>query len=238
MLLCVSWCKTQFALRFWPSLLTLVMLVGLLALGTWQVQRLHWKENLLATIQQRQNLLPVDLDTALKEPNADYLPVHVSGIFQHDHEFYVNAISMQGEGGYYIVTPLLLEDGRSILVNRGWIPYDKKSPSTRQDSQLVGSVLVKGVLRRPQHSWLQSTNDPDHNIWYGVDLEAMALKAQVTSFLPYALYADASAHPGGYPLGGQVHVDLPNNHLVYAFTWYALALCLVVLYLIDARVKR
>lgn len=225
----------RFEVRLWPTLLTVIMLAVLLGLGTWQVQRLHWKEGLIATINQRIHLPAVDLDTALKEGEADYRHVTVSGLFQHDHEFYMTAVSLTGEGGYYVLTPLQLDDGRYILINRGWVPYDKRDPSRRFDGQVFGPVAVTGLLRKPHVSWLQPANDPAGNNWYGVDLSAMAKQAHVTEFVPYVLDADATPNPGGYPMGGQTHIILPNNHFMYALTWYSLALSLVIIYLIQAH---
>lgn len=204
-------------------------------LGTWQVQRLHWKENLLATIHQRTHLAPVDLDVALKDGAIDYRPVVVSGVFKHEHEFYVMAVSQEGRGGYHVLTPLQLNDGRDLLVDRGWVPYDKKDPKTRFDGQIFDPVTLSGLLRIPQRSWLQPPNDPIQNIWYSVDLSAMAHQVNMPDFVPYVLYADAIQNPGGYPIGGQTRIELPNNHFVYALTWYGLALALGVIYLIQAR---
>jgi len=227
-----------FTWRVGPTLITFVMIVVLLALGTWQVKRLHWKEHILTTIHERLNSPPIDLDVALKDPNADYQPTYVSGLFQHDQEFYLNAISLKGEGGYSVLTPLQLEDGRLLLVNRGWVPYDKRDPHTRPDRQSWGPVTIKGLLRHPQHIWLQTANIPKKNIWYSIDLDAMARQAGVPRFLPYVLDADATPNDGGYPIGGQTRVDLPNNHLVYALIWYGLAFSLGVLYILDACRKR
>ena len=76
------------------------MLIVLLSLGAWQVQRLQWKKNLITTIDQRIHEPAVDIDTALKDQNADYRPIKVSGLFEHDHELFLTAISLKGEGGY------------------------------------------------------------------------------------------------------------------------------------------
>ncbi len=249
------------------------MLVVLLGLGTWQVQRLHWKESLIAEIDERAHEAPVDaaLIPSFRTPrsgdpesmnrsggkddsmdfgfapaarpemtpieNADYHPAFASGLLQHNHEFYLHAISLTGEGGYHVLTPLQLDNGKYLLVNRGWVPYDRKLPETRADGQLFGPVTIEGILRVPVHHAMQPQNDAAKNDWYGIDLVAMAKLAGVSEFLPYVLDADAAPNPGGYPVGGQTRVNLPNNHFGYALTWYGLALALLVIYGVSATRK-
>ena len=219
--------------RFWPTLMTAIMLAVLLALGTWQLQRLHWKQNLLATIDARFHAAPADAAVLADTPDASYRPATAAGIFNNDHIFYLFGTSLTGVGGYHVLTPLALADGRVLLVDRGWIPYDHKG----NFSENTGLVTVAGILRKPEHYWLQPKNDPTHGEWYSINLAAMAQQAGVAAFLPYVLEADARPNPGGYPIGGQTRVILPNNHFVYALTWYGLALALVIIYLISSRQK-
>jgi len=221
----------RFHFRVGPTLATAVMLVLMIGLGTWQVQRLHWKENLIQTINERIHTAPIDVATV--EGDADYRPAKVSGLFQHDHTLYLLALSKTGEGGYHILTPLELDDGRSLLVDRGWVPYDHKDNFFRP----IGPVILTGVLRLPEHSWVQPHNDPPQNNWYGIDLIAMAKATNVPAFLPYVLELDATPNMGGYPLGGQTRVTLPNNHFGYALTWYGLALILLIIFGVSSYRK-
>ena len=96
--------------------------------------------------------------------------------------------------------------------------------------QVFGPVLVKGILRTPVHRWLQPDNHPAQNEWYAIDSTAMARAAGVSEFLPFVLEADTALNPGGYPIGGQTRIDVPNTHFVYALTWYGLAAALLVIY--------
>lgn len=203
------------------------MLAILVGLGTWQVQRLHWKQNLLATIDARIHEAPVDIASITDTASANYRHASASGVFQNEHIFYLSAISQKGEGGYDILTPLALADGRFLLVNRGWIPYDRKPDRFFRPSSLV---TVSGILRLPEHFWFQPQNDPAHNSWYSMDLLAMAKAANIPAFLPYVLEADDTSNPQDYPVGGQTRVTMPNNHFVYALTWYGMALALLVIY--------
>jgi surfeit locus 1 family protein len=135
-----------------------------------------------------------------------------------------------------MLVPMQLKSGSFLLVDRGWIPY-----SLRQDAKapaLHGRQTVTGVLRLPHHHWMQPVNHPEKGEWYGYDLGAMAEAAGVSALPPFVLEADATPHAGGYPLGGQTRVDLPNNHFGYALTWYGLAAVLLVIYGVSGWQKK
>ena len=221
----------SFTLRLWPTCLSLLMILILLGLGTWQVKRLVWKEQLVATIAERSKAQPQDVTSIRDMSDVDYRHAEASGVFENDKELYLSSISLNGEGGYHVLTPLDLPNGNTLLVDRGFIPYDKRDPKTRSDGETIGPVTVLGLLRRPIHKWFEPQNDPSKNNWYGIDIDAMAKQAGLTNVLPFVLEADAKENPGGYPVGGQTHISLPNNHLGYALTWYGLALALFVMYL-------
>jgi surfeit locus 1 family protein len=224
-----------FTIRPYPTLIFLIMLAVLIGLGTWQIQRLHWKENLIANINQRIHQTPVDISTITDPDHSEYQPVQATGLLQHDMELYLLAISTKGEGGYHVLTPLQLDDGRYLLVDRGWVPYDRgRGPGVRgQEENIfrpIGPVTITGILRLPHHGWLQPANRPDENQWSWVDLPAMAKATHIPELAPFYLEADAASNSEEYPVGGQTIVDLPNNHLSYAITWYGLALALVIIY--------
>ena len=209
------------------------MLPLLIGLGSWQVERLHWKEELVATIIARIHQDPVDI-ASLAVDEADYHPATGSGTFLNDKSFYLLAISLTGEGGYHVLTPLHLEDGQFLLVDRGWIPYDMRGKNYARPSDVV---RIAGVARIPQYHRIRSQNDPEGNNWYQIDMDMMATRAGVPAFLPYILEADAAPNEGGYPVGGQTRLTLPNNHLSYAVTWYGLALVLIVIYSLSSYRK-
>jgi surfeit locus 1 family protein len=217
-----------FTPRFWPTLITALFLPVLIGLGGWQVHRLHWKRELIATISERVHQAPVGIPLAGQD--ADYRPAKASGVFRHDLELFVFSTSLaSGQGGYRVLTPLQLADGRFLLVDRGWIPFDRKR--TDGFSHPEGAVEVRGILRiPPAPNWIQPKNNPAKGEWYNADLAAMAAADKLTGFLPYVLEADATANPGGYPVGGQTRLTLPNDHFSYAVTWYSLAAILVIIY--------
>ncbi|WP_292163943.1 SURF1 family protein [Mesorhizobium sp.] len=215
--------------------LGLVLLFTLLALGTWQVQRLYWKEGLLRTIDQRTHSVPVPLAEVEKRfaatGDVDYTPVTMTGTFLHRGERHFFA-TWEGQSGFDVFTPLHLEDGRFVLINRGFVPYDLKDAAKRPQSQLAGQVTVTGLARNPlpaKPSMMLPDNDPKKNIFYWKDRDAMAASAGLPAgagLVPFFVDADATSNPGGLPVGGVTVIDLPNSHLQYAVTWYGLAVAL------------
>ncbi len=222
--------RTRFAVVTGLVLLSLAILV---ALGTWQVNRLQWKEALIARIDARMQAAPVSLGEAEKTfaetGDVDYMPVTLSGRFEHGGEQHFFA-THQGASGYYLYTPLRLADGRAVFVNRGFVPYDRKDAATRPEGQVAGEVTITGMARNPLPEKPSSVyeNDPVKNIYYWKDREAMAKAVGLDPalLLPFFLDAGDAPNPGGWPVGGVTLVSLPNNHLQYAVTWYGLALAL------------
>lgn len=223
--------------RMWfAAPLVLLAFVLLLALGTWQVQRMYWKEGLLADIQQRTQAPPISLGDieamAASGGDIEYRTVQLAGTFDHAKEQHFFA-TFQGQAGYYVYTPLRLADERTIFVNRGFVLYDMKEPATRKEGEVAGPVTIQGLARArlgAKPSSLLPDNDLTQNIYYWKDLTAMTSRAglQPADVLPFFVDANAALNPGGWPKGGVTLIDLPNNHLQYVITWYGLALALVI----------
>lgn len=221
--------------KFWIGLVLFpIALVMLVSLGTWQVNRLYWKQDLLAAIEQRSHAEPADLraiEAALAAGEAiDYRAARASGRFLNDKERHFFA-TFEGQSGYYVYAPLQLGDGRFLFVNRGFVPYDRKEASTRPDSLLAGEQQVTGLARArlsEKPSFMVPENDETANIFYWKDLDRMAASVGLPAeqVLPFFLDADSNPVPGGLPRGGVTVIDLPNSHLQYAITWYGLALAL------------
>ena len=215
----------------------LVALAILLSLCTWQIQRLAWKEGLLTAIAERRAATPVDISEidrmAKAGEDVDYRAMTATGIYANNKERHFFA-TYEGRTGYYIYTPLQLADGRFLLVNRGFVPFDSKEPETRKEGQLTGEQTVRGLARSElleKPSWVVPDNDIAKNIFYWKDHHAMAESVGLDPIkvVPFFMDADATPNPGGWPIGGVTQFDLPNNHLQYAMTWYGLALALVVI---------
>lgn len=218
----------------WPLLLSLPALLILLGLGTWQMQRLAWKEDLIAKIEARAHAPSVSL-AEIEKGNRDaieYARVRVRGTFRHDAEQLLWEPDPRQGPGYHVYTPLRLEDGRFILVNRGYVTEALRSASSRPEGQVAGKVEVVGLLREPPARGLFN---PDHDsktgVWFWRDFDGMsraALGPEAGKAVHLFLDAEAQpANPGGWPRGGTTRLTLPNRHLEYALTWYGLAAALV-----------
>ena len=223
----------------WPSLWAALGVLLLAGLGTWQLERLQWKEGLIAAREAGLHAPTADLPETLDEARArEFHPVRADGEFLNEHELYLHAASKRGELGYHIVTPLLLADGSVLLVDRGFVPSDHKTAATRLSGEPTGVVKMSGLLRlapEGKPGWFTPDNDAAGNSWYYVDIPAMAQATGLARVLPYYVDAAPNANPAILPQGGQTITDLPNDHLQYALTWYALAVALVVIYIRFAR---
>lgn len=229
---------TRPAIRFpWIILVSgLIALAILLSLGHWQQRRLVWKEDLLAQISSRVAAEPAVFDDVLSQyartGDVDYVPVTLLGRFLHEHEMYFFS-THKGHSGWYVYTPLQRGNGMVVLINRGFVPYDSKDAKTRQSGQQGGMQTVVGLARNPlalKPSVLVPDNDIDGNVFYWKDLAAMWQRTGLANHLAVApIFVDANetANPGGLPIGGVTRIELPNNHLQYALTWYGLAAALL-----------
>ncbi|MBP2486196.1 surfeit locus 1 family protein [Rhizobium leguminosarum] len=223
------------------GILVLIALAILISLGTWQVERLHWKEGLLADIAARQIAAPVPLADieamAAAGGDIEYRKVTATGRYINNKERHFFA-TWRGQTGYYIYTPLELADGRILFVNRGFVPFDNKEPEMRMQGQLTDQQTVTGLAREKlpgKPSWVVPDNDVAKNIFYWKDLDVMASSVglEKADVIPFFVDADSTPNPAGLPIGGVTQVDLPNDHLQYAFTWYGLAAVLIVVVAIS-----
>ncbi|KJF75411.1 SURF1 family protein [Agrobacterium arsenijevicii] len=214
-------------------LLTIVLTGFLLALGTWQVQRLSWKLDLIERVEGRAHAAPVDAPAASEWPaltdpaEYEYRRVKLSGTFLNDRQVQVYTVSDLGPG-YWVMTPLRRDDGSSIIVNRGFVPSDKRDPSSRQEGDLAGRVEIVGLMRTPETGGLfLRTNDPANGRWYSRNIPQISQASGLSNVAPFYVDADATPNPGGLPVGGKTMLTFPNNHLSYAITWYILAAMVV-----------
>lgn len=218
---------------------SLALLIGL---GMWQLHRLEWKQGLIAKIEARAHAEPVTLEEALSRSSSgediSYLRVRVEGRFDNGKEHYLYAVS-DGTPGWHVITPLATQAGEVVLVDRGFVPHAFKDPSSRPQGEIADDIAVTGLARNPDSQGLFiPDNEPEENRWFWRDLGAMSksmFPAGARDIAPFILEAERSDIPGGWPLGGQTRLDLPNNHLQYALTWFLLALCVVVIYVIYVR---
>ncbi|MET4114359.1 surfeit locus 1 family protein [Bradyrhizobium sp. JR1.5] len=215
----------------WLTVLSLAAIALLIALGVWQIERRAWKLALIDRVEQRVHAPAQPIPSPAAWPtvsaaNDEYRHVSVSGRFMHDRETLVQAVTEEGPG-YWVLTPLRRDDGTLVLVNRGFAPSDRRDVSTRRDGNPQGEVEITGFLRvtEPKGGFLR-TNVPEHNRWYSRDVTAIAAARGLDHVAPFFVDADAGSQSGSGPIAGLTVISFPNNHLIYALTWFALAFML------------
>jgi len=225
--------------QFWPTVVALPIVLLCLGLGSWQIQRLFWKEGLIAARAAAVAAAPVSPPQNLEEARGmEFRHVTDEGVFLNDKEIFLGATSEGGVNGYQILTPLREPSGRIVFVNRGFIPAELRDRSKRMAGEPTGPVRIEGLLRLPPESrpnWFLPDNRPDLNYWFWVDLPAMAAADKLDRVARFYIDADSTPNPGGWPQGGVTRLALPNNHLQYAITWFSLAVAMIVIYVLFHR---
>lgn len=208
------------------ALVALAGIVGFARLGIWQVERLFWKRALIERVEARIHAPPI----AAPGPagwadiaEAEYTRVSLTGHFLHEREALVQAVTERGAGSW-VLTPLVTDSGFTVLVNRGFVPPERRERASRAQALPEGTVTVTGLLRlsEPGGGFLRA-NAPAEDRWHSRDVAAIAAARSLSPVAPYFVDADATPNAGGFPVGGLTVVRFSDNHLVYAVTWFALA---------------
>lgn len=220
---------------------------GFVALGTWQVKRRAWKLDLIARVEQRVHAPATEAPTESQWPqvtaaNSEYRHVRVSGVFLNEDETLVQATTELG-AGFWVLTPLRRADGTLVLVNRGFVPPERRERASHQAAAPTTQTTVTGLLRmtEPGGAFLRH-NDPAANRWYSRDVQAIARARGLSRVAPYFIDAEAPNPAAGAsaadlgaaadgpsasdkaPVPGLTVIKFHNSHLVYTITWYTLAL--------------
>jgi len=219
------------------GLFTAVALAALIGLGVWQLQRLAWKEGLIAEVEARVDAAPVEAPAEavwakLAPDDYEYRHVRLRGVFEFSRQALVFRALEQPRGryggpGYLVMTPLRLADGAHVLVNRGFVPQAQRDRLAATAPDAVEATTVTGLMRSSEpRNWFTPADDPARGEWFTRDPAAIAAALKVDRAAPFTIDADAGG-TGELPQGGETVLSFPNNHLGYAFTWFGLALALV-----------
>lgn len=217
-----------------PALFTALVVAFLLGLSSWQWRRLAWKEALIERVEGRSHAEPSPLPPRadwpmLRAEDYEFRHVRATGRFDLQREALIFSKPPTGAGlepGYLVLTPLRLETGGTVLVDRGFLPLSKRETEARK-REPAGLVTVTGVLRGPQSRNLFTPADsPESGVWYTSDATSIALRLRMDDAAPFTIDLDPqSSEPPAedLPRPYGANVELTNNHLSYALTWLLLA---------------
>lgn len=232
----------------WPAVAAGLAFLLLIGLGSWQLRRLSWKQALISRIETRAQLAPVDLPPrtawpTLANDDYDFRHVRISGRFDPTREALLYSNSPAGfrpEPGYFVLAPFELEEGGVVLVNRGFIAASEAHNSARRSWPERRQTII-GLMRAPQsRNPFTPADDPERGVWYTSDPEKIAESQGIAGAAPFTIVLDppgqgAPEAAGGLPRPVASGVDIVNNHLSYAVTWFGLAAALIVVFLAYAR---
>ncbi len=231
--------------RVFLALLAVVLFAGFCSLGVWQVQRRAWKLDLIAKVEQRVHLPATaapgaDRWDTMNTANDEYRHVVATGEYRYDRQTLVQATTDYGSG-YWVMTPLQLRQGGTVLVNRGFVlPAWRKQ---QDQGGPAGLVEVAGLLRMSEPDFpILRTNDPAKDVWYSRDTRAIGVARGLDQVAPYFIDAEKTAGPAPdpavAPVRGLTVLEFRNSHLVYAITWFAMAAMVIVGAVIVVRTGR
>jgi cytochrome oxidase assembly protein ShyY1 len=222
-----------------PAIAALIVFAALVGLGFWQLDRKAWKEGLIATLEQRASAAPAELPAPEAWPSLDpaadeYRRVRFAAELLPNEEALVytsgSAFRPDVTGpGYWAFAPVRLPGGGLIVVDRGFVPEGRQDKATRAAGEVAARLDMVGVMRWPESAgWFLPQADPGHNLWFVRDPKAIARAKSWGEVAPFYIELESPQPPGGLPRPGPLQVNLPDDHLQYALTWFGLAAVLAV----------
>lgn len=222
-------------LELFPTLISLVAFTTTLALGFWQLERLRWKEELIAKIEAGNTQTPLTTLPGENWKDSEFKHVRLKGAFLKDTEFHHAARYFQGTLGYDILVPFRLQDKRLVLVNRGWVPADKKEAAKRPETAPGAIHEVVGIVRTAgKKKPFLPPHNPEKNLWFWYDAETMG-KNSDHDFLPLVIEATGTQDAQKLPVPSTGYVKLRNDHFAYAITWFGIALGIAIIFFVYHR---
>ena len=207
--------------KFLFSVFVIFFILVFIALGSWQIIRLNWKNNLILEIENSLKKPSVELTQFNKE---NYLKIKTSGSIDFDKQIYLYNLNDNGTPGFEVVNPILI-DNENYLINRGWIPFEKKGSQEINffdESNIIGTLKLQG-----RKNIFKPDNDIKENYWFSLNREDI-LKFTGKEFSKYIIYLDGNYQA---PIPKKITANISNNHLKYALTWFSLAISILLLYL-------
>ena len=207
--------------KFLFSVFVYFIILTLISLGFWQIYRLNWKLELIEQIENSLKNDPVELSNIEKK---NYLRIKTSGDIDFDKQIYLYNLNASGKPGFEVINPIKIGD-ENYLVNRGWIPFEKKDlPEINlvDQNQIVGTLMLQ-----TKPSTFKPENDIEKNYWFTLNREDVS-KFTGRNFSEYVIYLN-----GNYkiPKPRVITAKISNNHKKYAITWFSMAISILLIYL-------
>ena len=211
--------------KFLFSVFVIFFILVFISLGSWQIIRLNWKNNLILEIETSLTKPPVKLS----ESNAtNFLKIKTSGSIDFDKQIYLYNLNEKGTPGFEVINPLIINN-KNYLINRGWIPFEKKDSKEIyefDEVNIVGTLKLQG-----RKNIFKPDNDIKENYWFSLDREDI-LEFTGKKFSNYIIYLDGNYQS---PKPKKITANISNNHKKYAITWFSLAISILLLYLYFRR---
>ena len=207
--------------KFLFSVFVFFFIFVFLSLGTWQIIRLNWKLDLITQINNSLENEPVSLTQAEKK---NFLKIKTSGKIDFNKQIYLYNLNQEGKPGFEVLNPILINE-ENYLINRGWIPFEKKDTS---EINKINQEEITGILKiQNKANYFKPANDIEGNYWFTLNRDDI-FEYTGKSFSQYIIYLS-----GDYkiPLPIKISADISNNHKKYAITWFSLAISILLIYL-------
>ena len=207
--------------KFLFSVFVIFFILVFIALGSWQIIRLNWKNNLILEIEGSLKNSPVEFTQTTKE---NYLKIKTSGSIDLDKQIYLYNLNDNGTPGFEVINPILI-DNENYLINRGWIPFEKKGSKEINffdENNIVGTLKLQG-----KKNIFKPNNDVENNYWFSLNREDIS-KFTGKEFSKYLIYLGGNYE---FPKPKKITANISNNHKKYAITWFSLAISILLLYL-------
>ncbi|EAS85192.1 surfeit locus protein 1 [Candidatus Pelagibacter ubique HTCC1002] len=207
--------------KFLFSIFVFFFISVFLALGSWQIIRLNWKLELINQIETSLKDIPVNLSNS---KHKNYLRVKTRGSIDFEKQIYLYNLNEKGKPGFEVINPLKVGNN-NYLLNRGWIPFNKKEDET---INVIDENYINGVLRKQiKPNIFKPENDLSENYWFTLDKDDI-FKFTGKNFSPYVIYLSGNNE---FPKPKSITANISNNHKKYALTWFSLAISILLIYL-------
>ena len=207
--------------KFLFSVFVIFFILVFIALGSWQIIRLNWKNNLILEIENSLKNPPVELS---KNNLENYLKIKTRGSINFEKQIYLYNLNEEGTPGFEVINPLKA-DNTNFLLNRGWIPFNKKG--TKEIFEFDKDNIIGTLKLQGRKNIFKPENDIDKNYWFSLDRQDI-LKFTGQEYSQYIIYLDGNYK---FPKPKKITANISNNHKKYAITWFSLAISILLLYL-------